>query len=74
MRAIRSRLFPLVVLLFLGVNQLAVFAQQPSPTPSPQRTGKSYSSEAPAKKPPPPAPQAQSPVTFTDITSLAGIV
>src|SRR6266850_3118836 len=50
-----------------------VLAQQPSPSPTPQRTGKSYSSETPNKKPPPPAPQAQSPVTFTDITALTGI-
>src|SRR5882724_12398843 len=73
MIAIRSRLLRLLILLFLGVRPFAVNAQQPTPSPTPQRTGKSYSSETPTKKPPPPAPQAQSPVTFTDITSLAGI-
>jgi hypothetical protein len=56
---------------------IAVFCQQPTPTltpaPTPQLTGKSYSSEVPAKKPLPPPPQAQSPVTFTDVTSLTGI-
>ena len=51
--------------------------QQPSPSPvqsvTPSRTGKSYSSETPNKKPPPPAPQAQSPITFSDITAASGI-
>jgi hypothetical protein len=61
----------MVALLFLCVAPLAVIAQQPGPTPT--RTGKSYSSETPNKKPPPPAPQAQSPVTFSDITIAAGI-
>ena len=77
MRAIRSRSFPLTVLLFLGVSQFVVSGQQPTPSPTPgptpQRTGKSYSSETTTKKPPPPAPQAQSPVTFTDVTSLSGV-
>ncbi len=73
MRAIRLRLSPLFVLLFLGVNPLAVLGQQPTPSPTPPQTGKSYSSDVPTRKPPPPAPQAQSPVTFTDITSLTGI-
>lgn len=73
MHAIPSRLFPLVVLLFLGVKPFAVIGQQPTLSPTPQRTGKSYSSETPTKKPPPPAPQAQSPGTFTDISSLTGI-
>ena len=73
MHAIRFRLSPLVVLLFLGVSSLEAIGQQPSPSPSPQRTGKSYSSETPNKQPPPPAPQAQSPVTFSDVTSLTGI-
>jgi enediyne biosynthesis protein E4 len=73
MRATRSRLSPLLILLFFGVCPLAVVGQQPTTGPTPQRTGKSYSSETPSKRPPPPAPQAKSPVTFTDITSLAGI-
>ena len=73
MSASRSQLSPLLILLFLCVRPFAVNAQQPTPGPTPQRTGKSYSSETPTKKPPPPAPQAQSPVTFTDITNLAGI-
>jgi hypothetical protein len=77
MRAIRSRLFPqdllLVVLLLLGVNQLAASGQQPTPSPSPQRTGKSYSADTLPKKPPPPAPQAQSTVTFSDVTASSGI-
>jgi hypothetical protein len=73
MRANLFRLSLLFVLLFLAVNPLMVFGQQSTPSPTPQRTGKSYSSEVPTKKPPPPAPQAQSPVTFTDITSLTGI-
>lgn len=73
MRAIRYRLSPFLLLWLFGVHAFGVTAQQPTASPTPQRTGKSYSSEAPTKKPPPPAPQAQSPVTFTDITSLAGI-
>ena len=72
-RAIRSRLSPFLILWLFGVHALAATAQQPTPSPTPQRTGKSYSSETPTKKPPPPVPQAQSPVTFTDITNLAGI-
>ena len=44
--------------------------QQPSPA---QRTGRSYDTTSPARKPPPPAPQAQSPVTFTDITTQSGV-
>lgn len=53
----------------------AVLCQRPSPTPTPvtQRTGKSYSSEGAVRKPPPAAPQAQSPVTFTDITKASAI-
>src|SRR5947209_14417115 len=51
-------------------------AQTPAPapqqTPAP-RTGRSYESGAPARKPAPPAPQAQSPVTFTDITAQSGV-
>jgi len=71
--AIRFRLPLLLILWFFGVSPLALIGQQPTPSPTPQRTGKSYSSEAPTKRPPPPPPQAQSPVTFTDITSLSGI-
>src|SRR5712692_10895789 len=67
----------LLVFLLLAVGPRAVLCQKPTPTPTPtpapQRIGKSYSSEPPARKPPPPAPQAQSPVTFSDITSWAGI-
>jgi hypothetical protein len=73
MTAIWFQLSPVLILLFLCVRPFAVNAQQPTPSPTPPRTGKSYSSETLTKKPPPPAPQAQSPVTFTDITSLAGI-
>src|SRR6266446_5815864 len=71
--AIRFRLPLLLILWFFGVRPFAVIGQQPGPSPTPQRTGKSYSSEAPTKRPPPPPPQAQSPVTFTDITSWSGI-
>src|ERR1043166_908815 len=71
MRLVQSRSFFLIVVL--GVHLLVASGQQPTPSPTPQRTGKSYSSEAPHTKPPPPAPQAQSPVTFTDITNLAGV-
>jgi enediyne biosynthesis protein E4 len=60
----------LLAILFLGVVS---FAQQPTPSPSPPRVGKSYSSEASNRKPPPPAPQAQSPITFSDITAATGI-
>jgi hypothetical protein len=73
MRALRSGLSPLLIVLFFGGWPLGAIGQQPTPSPTPQRTGKSYSSETATKRPPPPAPQAQSPVTFTDITSLAGI-
>jgi hypothetical protein len=53
----------------------AAFCQTPAPTPAPvtQRTGKSYSSESGVRKPPPAAPQAQSPVSFTDITKASAI-
>jgi hypothetical protein len=63
----------LAAILFLGVASFAAVAQQPTPSPAPPRIGKSYSSEPPTKKPPPPAPQAQSPVTFSDITASTGI-
>jgi hypothetical protein len=66
------RLFFLIAIgFYLDVH--AAISQKPTPTPPPQRTGKSYSSETPTTKPPAPSPQAQSPVTFTDITNLAGI-
>ena len=69
-----SRLFFLVAIgFYLDVHAAIAQKGAPSPTPTPQRTGKSYSSETPTKKPPPPSPQAKSPVTFTDITNLAGI-
>ena len=73
MRPIRFPLSSLGVLLFFGVNPLSVICQQVAPSATPQRTGKSYSSETPNKKAAPPPPQAQSPVTFSDITSLTGI-
>jgi hypothetical protein len=66
----------LLLFLFLASNPVSVSSQSPSPSPTPvasPRTGRSYSSETSAKKPPPPAPQAQSPVSFTDITNLTGI-
>lgn len=69
----------LLLFLLLATSPPAVLCQKPTltptptPTPTPQRTGKSYSSEPSSRKPPPPAPQAQSPVTFTELTSLAGI-
>ena len=63
----------LPTLLFLGVAAFVAVAQQPTPSPTPPRTGKSYSSEPSNKKPPPPAPQAQSPITFSDITASTGI-
>jgi hypothetical protein len=63
----------LPTLLFLSVAACAAVAQQPTPSPTPPRIGKSYSSEPPKNKPPPPAPQAQSPVTFSDITASTGI-
>jgi hypothetical protein len=73
MRALRFYPSLLMALLFLNASPLAVIGQQPSPSPTPQRTGKSYSSGTPNKKPPPPAPQAQSPVTFSDITTSTNI-
>src|SRR5260221_14738824 len=45
----------------------------PAPSPPPLPTGNPSSTETLPTKPAPPAPQAQSPVTFTDITSLVGI-
>jgi enediyne biosynthesis protein E4 len=63
----------LPAIVFLGVVSLTGVAQQPTPSPAPPRIGKSYSSEPPKTKPPPPAPQAQSPVTFSDITASTGI-
>src|SRR5215213_9194805 len=68
----------LFILSFLLLTVSAtVYSQQPSPaptaSPTPARTGKSYSSTVPANKPPPSAPQAQSPVTFTDITNSSNV-
>src|SRR5688500_16861900 len=64
----------ILILFFLLLTATpAVFSQQPSPTPTPARTGRSYSSTVPTNKPPPSAPQAQSPVTFTDITTSSNI-
>lgn len=51
----------------------AAAAQQPQSSPAPQRTGRTYSGGDSGKPPPAPGPQAPSPVTFTDITTLAGI-
>ncbi|MCA1635454.1 MAG: CRTAC1 family protein [Acidobacteria bacterium] len=45
----------------------------PAQTPPPARAGRSYDSGAPVKRPGSPAPQAQSPVTFKDITAESGI-
>ncbi len=61
--------------LFGWMGPDAVFCQRPSPTPTPvtERTGKSYSSEGAVRKPPLAAPQAQSPVTFTDVTKMSGV-
>ena len=73
MRAVRFCPSLLMALLFLNASPLAVIGQQPSPSPTPQRTGKSYSSGTANKKPPPAAPQAQSPVTFSDITTSTNI-
>jgi hypothetical protein len=58
------------------VNRLP--GQQPSrpaesQSSAPARTGRSYSGGDLGRKPPPPAPQAPAPVTFTDVTSRAGI-
>ncbi|HEU4509722.1 MAG TPA: CRTAC1 family protein [Pyrinomonadaceae bacterium] len=65
--------FRLVVFsFFILAATPSVLCQQPTASPSPARTGKSYSSSAPANKPRP-APQAQSPVTFTDITTASNI-
>ena len=73
MRAIFFALTSLLALSLLTVNPPLARGQQPVASPSPSRTGKSYSSEAPTKKPSPPPPQAQSPVTFADVTSSSGI-
>jgi enediyne biosynthesis protein E4 len=73
MREICPRWLVLALLAFSGANVPAVIGQQPAASPTPQRTGKSYSADIPTKKPPPPAAQSVSPVTFSDVTSLAGI-
>lgn len=69
-RLIRMCVLPAFVFV---CTALSAAAQQPSPSPAPPRVGKSYSSDLPNKKPPAPAPQAQSPVTFSDITASTGI-
>src|ERR1700750_334683 len=51
-----------------GQQQVTPSVQQPA-----QRTGRSYDTAAPARRAPTPAPQAQSPVTFTDITAQSGV-
>jgi hypothetical protein len=61
-----------ITLILLTVTS-TVLCQQPTPTPTPARTGKSYSSAVPASTPPPSAPQAQSPVTFTDVTNSSNV-
>src|SRR5215218_7698391 len=65
----------LLIVSFLLLAVPGVLCQQPAPSasPTPTRTGKSYSSTVPANKPPPSAPQAQSPVTFTDITNSSNV-
>ncbi|MBA3323212.1 MAG: VCBS repeat-containing protein, partial [Pyrinomonadaceae bacterium] len=65
-----------LTLIFLGIVPRTGAQQQPpapSPTPSAPRTGRAYGSVDLPKAPPPAAPQAQSPVTFTDITTQTGI-
>src|SRR5260370_3958403 len=66
---------PLPLILLCLLSPCPTSAQQPSqtPTPAPARTGKSYSSGCPANAPPAPRPQAQSPVTFSDITRESNI-
>src|SRR5215213_4012796 len=65
----------LTTFILLLTAPLTALCQQPTPTPSPPpaRTVKSYSSAVPSSPPPPSAPQAQSPVTFTDITNSSNI-
>ncbi len=67
------RVIQLVSFTFLLVCSTNTLAQQPSPTPTPERTGRSYVVPDLPKTPPPPGPQAQSPVTFTDMTAQSGI-
>jgi hypothetical protein len=75
----RYSVIRLILTLLLLIGTPAIFAQQPTPTPTPTaspapaRTGKSYSSTVSTNNPPPSAPQAQSPVTFTDITNASNI-
>ena len=60
----------LPLLLNAGLPARAQQTQQPAQQP---RTGRAYSVSEPPKQPPKPAPQAQSPVTFTDITAQSGV-
>src|SRR3954466_9276758 len=60
-------------LTFARQQQQPAQQQQPDTQQPAQRTGRSYDTNAPARKPPTPAPQAQSPVTFTDITAQSGV-
>jgi enediyne biosynthesis protein E4 len=60
----------LVVLGFFCISN-SVTGQQPKATPSPTpRIGRSYSTAELPGSPPPAGPLGQSPVTFTDITSI----
>ncbi|MCA1592036.1 MAG: FG-GAP-like repeat-containing protein [Acidobacteria bacterium] len=74
-----AALWPCVCGLAFARQRPATQTPAPSPTvaapaqATPARTGRSYDSSAPVKKPASAAPQAQSPVTFTDITSQSGV-
>ena len=63
-----------IFILCVGVCLTNGQQQQPSPTPGPTpRTGRAYSVPDLPKTPPPAGPQAQSPVTFTNITAQTRI-
>lgn len=66
----QAHLRTLMIIGILFVFVSGVKGQQPTPTPRP---GRSYSADELPKTPPPPGPKAQSPVTFTDITSTTKI-
>lgn len=74
-KAISYRL--IVLVLLLAIACMPAVCQQPTPGPSPtvtpERTGRSYTAPVLPKTPPPAGPQAISPVTFTDVTTQAGI-
>lgn len=74
-KAISFRL--IVLVLLLAIASMPAVCQQPTPGPSPaatpERTGRAYTVPALPKTPPPAGPQAISPVTFTDVTTQAGI-